>query len=91
VYNSDVSSRYALEIESSAAKALQRLQRGDQIRVSKAIIALAKDPRPAGSIKLTGADAYRVRVGNYRVVCTVDDAVRVVAITRIGHRKEIYR
>lgn len=83
---------YQIEIENSAAKALQRLPRHDQVRVSKAIAALADDPRTIGSVKLTGfTSAYRLRVGVYRVVYDIDDGIHVVTITRIGHRKEVYR
>lgn len=92
MYHLAVGSAYAIEVETSAAKALMRLQRNDQIRISTAIAKLAANPGPAGCTKLSGtADAYRIRVGNYRIVYAVDDAIRVVAITRIGHRREIYR
>ena len=83
---------YAVEIEASAAKSIQRLQRHDQIRVSEAIAALAIEPRPNGCTKLTGTDsAYRIRVGNFCVVYEIEDAVRVVTVTRVGHRREVYR
>ena len=83
---------YEVEIENSAAKALQRLQLHDQIRVSAAIVALSDEPRPDGCVKLTGLDAtYRIRIGNYRVVYIIDDSIRIVTVTRVGHRKEVYR
>lgn len=47
---------------------------------------------PAGCKKLHGSeDAYRIRVGDYRIIYTVDDGVLVVAIERIRHRREVYR
>jgi mRNA interferase RelE/StbE len=53
---------------------------------------LRNDPRPPGVKKLSGhADLYRVRVGDYRVVYTVDDANQTVLITALGHRSDIYR
>ncbi len=83
---------YEVEIENSAAKAVQRLQRHDQIRVVSVMADLAAEPRPTGCAKLSGTQsAYRVRVGNYRIVYTVDDAERVVTVTRVGHRREVYR
>lgn len=83
---------YHIEIENSAAKALQRLPRHDQVRISNAITALGYDPRTIGCVKLTGfSSAYRLRVGVYRVVYDIDDGLHVVTITRIGHRKEVYR
>jgi mRNA interferase RelE/StbE len=87
-----VASEYTIQIENSAAKGIQRLQRHDQIRVSNAITALAVEPRPSGCTKLTGFDsAYRIRVGVYRIVYEVEDSIRVVTVTRVGHRKEVYR
>jgi len=87
-----VAGEYEVQIENSAAKAIQRLQVHDQVRVLKAIAALSVEPRPNGCTKLSGfGAAYRVRVGNYRFVYLVDDSVRVVTVTRVGHRREIYR
>lgn len=83
---------YHVEIETSAAKQIQRLQRPDQRRVMAAILALADEPRPNGCVKLSGTDsAYRVRVGVFRVVYVVDDGIQVVNVTRVGHRREVYR
>ena len=81
---------YGIEIERTAAKAIATLQRADQTRVVSAIRALAADPRPAGCTKLTGADAYRIRVGTHRVVYLIDDSEQVLTITRVGHRRDIY-
>jgi mRNA interferase RelE/StbE len=52
---------------------------------------LADEPRPAGCRKLAGLDdAWRIRVGDYRIVYVVDDLARTVTVTRIGHRRDIY-
>ncbi len=83
---------HQVEIETGAAKQIQRLQRHDQQRVMDAILALANDPRPGGRTKLTGSDSsYRVRVGVFRVVYVVDDGELLVTVTRVGHRGEVYR
>lgn len=84
---------YHVEIEHSAACALVRISRGDRgsaRRLNSAIKGLAEEPRPHGAIKLSGADAWRIRAGDYRVVYTITDAVRVVTVTRIGHRRDVY-
>lgn len=87
-----VSGSYHVEVETSAAKQIQRLQRHDQQRVMTEILALADNPRPNGYIKMSGSvDAYRIRVGVFRIVYVVDDTVRVVTVTRVGHRREVYR
>ncbi|CCK62345.1 type II toxin-antitoxin system RelE family toxin [Mycobacterium canetti] len=87
-----MASGYAVEIENSAAKAIQRLHRHDQRRILTAVAALADEPRPRGCEKMSGFDTtYRIRLGNYRVVYIVDDAARVITVTRVGHRREVYR
>jgi mRNA interferase RelE/StbE len=92
MYNFSVASGYEVEIENSAAKVLQRLQRHDLVRVSAAIVALGDDPRPHGCVKLSGFDStYRIRVGDYRIVYLIADGVHVVTVTRIGHRREVYQ
>jgi hypothetical protein len=47
---------------------------------------LADNPRPPGSVKLTGQDAYRVRVGDYRIIYTVHDEQLLVLVIDVGHR-----
>jgi len=42
-------------------------------------------------LKLSGRPAWRVRVGDYRVICEIHDDRLVVLIVAIGHRKDIYR
>ena len=84
---------YHAEIENEAAKALIRLARGDKAsarRITAAVRSLAEDPRSAAATKLVGQDAWRLRVGDYRVVYLIEEAVLVVTITRIAHRREVY-
>ena len=53
---------------------------------------LAHDPRPPGCLKIIGADdAYRVRVGDYRIVYQIEDRILVVYVIRIAHRSDVYR
>ena len=83
---------YAIQFTSSADKELNALPRKGQARVLRAIMALADDPRPYGCRKLTGRDdAYRIRVGVYRVVYVIEDDKLVVLVVRVGHRKDVYR
>lgn len=60
-------------------------------RVVKRVRLLAKDPRPQGSLKMTAEEGYRIRIGDHRVLCRVDDDPRRVHIYRIKHRKDAYR
>jgi mRNA interferase RelE/StbE len=83
---------YEVEFEAQVAKQLRDMQRADLQRVMDRVKALADDPRPQGSEKLAGmANAWRIRSGNYRVVYTIDDPAQVVTVTRVGHRREVYR
>jgi len=54
------------------------------------IIALKKNARPPGCLKLTAEEGYRIRSGNYRIIYRIDDKKKEVFIYRIKHRKEAY-
>jgi mRNA interferase RelE/StbE len=82
---------YSVLIKRSAAKELEGVPRKDRRKLITKIRALASDPRPDGSEKLAGQDLYRVRQGDYRVLYEVDDAVVVVTVVRVAHRREAYR
>lgn len=82
---------YRVEIAKPAARNLRRIHRTDRARIMQAIESLADDPRPAGTKNLQGMSGYRIRVGNYRIIYHVDDTVRVVAVTRVAHRREVYQ
>jgi len=85
-------SQYTVEISRRAVKAIAGLERADQLRVRAAIDLLADEPRPPGCVKLAGeASAYRVRVGDYRIVYDVIDDRLVIQVVRVGHRRDIYR
>ena len=83
---------YRIEVKPQAEKALARIPNPHRRRIARAIDALARTPRPAGCTKLTGGDnAYRIRVGDYRVVYEVLDRVLIVYIVRVAHRKDVCR
>jgi len=83
--------RYSLEIKSSAQKEMDALDDALFARIDRKILALAENPRPPGCKKLRGyKDQWRIRVGDWRVLYAVDDAVKLVSITRVAHRREVY-
>lgn len=83
---------YRVDIADSALKALRKIPDRDARRIDVAILALADTPRPAGAKKLQGDDdLYRVRVGDYRIVYAIRDAVLLVLVVRITHRRDVYR
>ncbi len=83
---------YTVRVERRAEKALRRRIHPQAVaRIREAISALADDPYPRDSIKLTNAPGYRLRVGrDYRVLYLVDEEEKVVSVTRIGTREGIY-
>lgn len=83
--------RYDIAISQTAEKQLKKLNPDDQRRVVRAIVALADEPHPRGSRKLSGYDdVFRIRVGSYRVIYSVSGKRLVVIILKIGHRKDVY-
>ena len=83
---------YAVYFARSARKELQALDHTVAGRVLKRIEALTRNPRPSGCRKLEGADnLWRIRIGDWRVVYSVNDARLLVEVSVIRHRREAYR
>ena len=83
--------KYTLEIKPSARKELERLSDSLIARIAAKIEGLSADPRPSDCKKLRGyKDLWRIRVGDYRVVYIIDDPRKIVSITRIAHRRNVY-
>ncbi|HEV2423681.1 MAG TPA: type II toxin-antitoxin system RelE/ParE family toxin [Terriglobia bacterium] len=84
-------SNYSVEMKPAARKELETLPDSVLARVVKKIESLGHVPRPAGCKKLKGyKDQWRLRVGDWRVVYIIDDAAKLVSVTRIAHRREVY-
>ncbi len=80
-----------IEFHPDVFKQLRALPLQDFRPVLRQILDLAQQPRPVGVKKLVGSDdAWRIRVGNYRVVYLVDDRADLVTIMRVGHRRDVY-
>lgn len=85
-------SNYAVTFSRSARKEMQALDRAVALRVLSRIESLAQEPRPAGCKKLEGSsNLWRIRVGDWRVVYSVNDSTRVVDVSVIRHRRDVYR
>ena len=83
--------KYAVKMKPSAEKELDRLSGKLNARIFSRLESLAFDPRPPGCKKLKGGDnEWRLRIGDYRAVYTVDDRKLLVEVTRIRHRSEVY-
>ncbi|WP_419935048.1 type II toxin-antitoxin system RelE family toxin [Candidatus Palauibacter sp.] len=84
--------RYDVEISRTAERQLRKLPRADQERVARRMSALADDPLPKGTRKLTGYDdVFRVRAGRYRILYSVAEATLVIIVLKVGHRRDVYR
>ncbi len=82
---------WQIEISRDACKELASLHPQMQLRISKAVLALEKNPFPSGCKKLKNRDGFRIRVGDYRVLFFTDTKARQIVISAIGHRREVYR
>lgn len=82
---------YELRFKASIAKDLRGIPKADVRRILAKAQALRDNPRPPGSQKLAGDERYRIRQGDYRILYTVMDALVLVEVVKIGHRKSVYR
>ena len=83
--------RYRIEVRPAAVRALRRIDPTMRPRIEGAIALLAQDPRPPASRPLKGRAGYRVRVGDYRIIYTVQDDVLLIVVVALGHRRDVYR
>jgi mRNA interferase RelE/StbE len=83
--------KYTIFIERYAQKQIMKLDKQVIPVIKAAIAGLADNPRPHGCKKLKGEDAWRIRVGDYRVIYEIDDEKIIVTIVSAGHRKSVYR
>ena len=83
---------YKVIFKPSVEKDLRSLPQSVVTRIFKHIEALKDAPFPRQSIKLAGAEQlYRVRIGDYRMIYSVDKNNRQVIIHYVRHRRDVYR
>lgn len=79
---------YKIIIKKKAKKFIDKLPKNEKIRVVKAIKML---PKGEDIKKLKGhSDLFRLRVGEYRIIYSVDNGELVVVVIDVGNRGEIY-
>jgi mRNA interferase RelE/StbE len=83
--------RYQVVILKSVRKELDRLPDDVASRILVRLAGLETNPHPADVKKLKGRDAWRIRIGDYRVIYEIHDRVLQVIVITVGHRREIYR
>jgi mRNA interferase RelE/StbE len=81
--------KYRVEFTSPAQRDLKRLPRQVVQRLSGVILNLREDPRPRGVKKVQGREnAWRIRIGRYRIVYAIFDDQRLVLVTKVDLRNE---
>lgn len=84
---------YQLSFSDKALKSLKRIPKPDSERIITVLEELAKDPDSKTNVKRLNNHPnaiFRLRIGNYRVLYDKYDAVRIIAVIDVGHRKNIY-
>jgi mRNA interferase RelE/StbE len=87
---------WSVELSATAAQELGKLDPQNSRRILKFLkerVAKLDDPRSIGKA-LSGprfGELWRYRVGDYRLICKIEDDRLLVLVLRVGHRKEIYR
>jgi mRNA interferase RelE/StbE len=83
---------YSISFARSARKELEHLSGDVAERILTKLEMLVENPRPSGVIKLHGQkNLWRVRVGDYRVVYSIDDFSKAIDVSVIRHRRDVYR
>jgi mRNA interferase RelE/StbE len=83
--------KYTVLIERYAQKQIMKLGKKAIPIIKAAIAGLADNPRPFGYKKLKGEEAYRIRIGDYRIIYEINDDIILVTVVSVGHRKDIYK
>ena len=82
---------YQVLLSKAARKQLNPLPVFIRNKIVEDIAALADTPRPAGCKKLKGQkNAWRIRIGDYRIIYEIEDKQLRILVVAIGHRKDIY-
>jgi mRNA interferase RelE/StbE len=83
---------YSIEISTSAAKGLDKLEKSNRLRIVGAIELLSVDPRPPAAKMLRGGEhgRWRVRVGDFPIVYSIEDGRLLVLVLCVAHRREVY-
>ncbi len=80
-----------IQILKSAQRSLAKVALRERARIISAVRALAHKPRPKGAVKLSGREAWRIRVGDYRVIYEILDKTLTITVIALGPRATIYR
>ncbi len=82
---------YKIFFKNSVWKDFKAIPDKDFKKLLQSIESLGKDPRQPGSTKLSGQERYRVRVGRYRIIYSIQDEELTIWVVKVGQRKDVYR
>jgi mRNA interferase RelE/StbE len=82
---------YRIVFRKSVTRDLRSIPNKEVARILQRMEELQEDPRPVGSEKLSGQERYRIRQGVYRIIYEVADALLVVTVVKVAHRKHVYQ
>lgn len=84
--------KYQIKFKSSSAKEFKNLPSNIQKPMGTFLEKIRENPRMSGVIKLQGDDKlYRIRLGDYHLVFQIDDSQKLIKITRVRHRQDVYK
>ncbi len=85
---------WTIEFDKKAKKEFVKLDKSSQKKIDKFILKLikSKNPRLLGqSLKGTLQSFWKYRIGDFRLICNIEDEVLIIIVLRVAHRKEIYK
>jgi len=83
--------KYQVQILHTAEKEMDKLPTPIHTRISRKILSLENNPRPRGAKKLSGREEYRLRLGEYRILYSINDRDGIITVFAVGHCREVYR
>lgn len=78
-------------IENRVQQSLDKLQAKERQIIVEALLSVEQDHRPRGVDKIRGAELWRIRKEDCRLVYHIDDREKIITVVRIGHRRDVYR
>jgi len=83
---------YQIRFEAQVLKQLRKIDTQNQLRILAAANLLAQNPRPPAAKKLVGHDRlWRIRVGDYLIIYTIQESDLVIIVVQVGHRRDVYK
>ena len=82
---------YEVLLQPRARKEFLALSPDIAKKITQALHSLEQKPRSHQSIKLSGGEGHRLRVGDYRILYAIEDSAKKVIVYRVKHRREAYR